>query len=360
MVAFGSFDDICSRVTLAVCPLVGSTSLGSDATCYSRNIEIGSALIFQASTLIIDIVAVFMTIIMIYHIKTKYTAVGRKEMVMFFYLYLISIVLDFVLISGIIPTSSVVYPYFTAGYLGVISALVWCLLLNGFVGFQFYEDGTALSLWSMRLSSLIIFGLTFFIAIGTFENIASLKSSNPIGVFIMWYIFNSVCLGIYLLSQIFLVVNTLDEYWPLGNILFSAVFFIIGQVITNIFSAKICEAVKHYLDGMFFGAICTLLAVMMVYKYWDSITKEDLEFSVGGKANVWEVKEAMADEDFAPYAQSTMGTFPYQNQPYHTGNPYGPPPTVGGGMPPQQSPAHQQYPMQPQGGANYGGGYANY
>jgi hypothetical protein len=30
---------------------------------------------------------------------------------------------------------------------------------------------------------------------------------------------------------------------------------------------------------------------MMVYKYWDSITKEDLEFSVGGKANVWEIKD---------------------------------------------------------------------
>jgi hypothetical protein len=35
-----------------------------------------------------------------------------------------------------------------------------------------------------------------------------------------------------------------------------------------------------------------LLAVMMVYKYWDSITKEDLEFSVGSKQAVWEVKDA--------------------------------------------------------------------
>ncbi|KAJ1988732.1 Chitin synthase, class 7 [Dimargaris cristalligena] len=350
---FGSFDEVCSRVTLALCPMVGDTSLGSEATCYSRNIEIGSALVFQASTLIIDIVAVCMTIIMIYHIKTKYTAVGRKEMVMFFYLYLLTVILDFVLISGIIPTSSVVYPYFTAAYLGVTSALVWCLLLNGFVGFQFYEDGTALSLWSMRLSSLVIFGITFFIAVGTFLNVAGLKSTEPMGVFIIWFIFNSVCLGIYLLSQIVLVVNTLDEYWPLGNILFAAIFFIIGQVITNIFSAQICEAIKHYLDGMFFGTMCTLLSVMMVYKYWDSITKEDLEFSVGGKANVWEVKEAMADEDFAPYAQSTMGSYPYHNQPYNSNNPYGPPAPINAS---QQPP----YPMQQQQGFPPTGGYANY
>lgn len=26
----------------------------------------------------------------------------------------------------------------------------------------------------------------------------------------------------------------------------------------------------------------------MVYKYWDSITKEDLEFSVGSKSMVWD------------------------------------------------------------------------
>lgn len=32
---------------------------------------------------------------------------------------------------------------------------------------------------------------------------------------------------------------------------------------------------------------------MMVYKYWDSITKEDLEFSVGSKAAVWEVKDPL-------------------------------------------------------------------
>lgn len=35
---------------------------------------------------------------------------------------------------------------------------------------------------------------------------------------------------------------------------------------------------------------------MMVYKYWDSITKEDLEFSVGTKQNNWEVKEPFLHE----------------------------------------------------------------
>ena len=36
--------------------------------------------------------------------------------------------------------------------------------------------------------------------------------------------------------------------------------------------------------------LCMLLSVMMVYKYWDLIMKEDLEFSMGSTVAVWEVK----------------------------------------------------------------------
>jgi hypothetical protein len=32
------------------------------------------------------------------------------------------------------------------------------------------------------------------------------------------------------------------------------------------FSVQICVAVGHYIDGVFFFALCMLLSVMMVYK----------------------------------------------------------------------------------------------
>lgn len=37
--------------------------------------------------------------------------------------------------------------WFTAIYIGIGTAIFWCLLINGFVGFQFAEDGTPKSLW---------------------------------------------------------------------------------------------------------------------------------------------------------------------------------------------------------------------
>lgn len=60
------------------------------------------------------------------------------------------------------------------------------------------------------------------------------------------------------------------------------------QVCELVFSLQACDAANHYVDGLFFGNVFTLLAVMMVYKYWDSLTREDLEFCIAGKTNPWE------------------------------------------------------------------------
>jgi hypothetical protein len=66
--------------------------------------------------------------------------------------------------------------------------------------------------------------------------------------------------------QVILVTRTLQDRWPLGDIAFGAFFFTIGQVILYAFSTQICNAVQHYLDGLFFATICNLLGVMMIYK----------------------------------------------------------------------------------------------
>lgn len=50
-----------------------------------------------------------MVAVMILHIRSKYTAVGRKEIVTFFYLYSVVELLSIFLDSGIIPSSSNIY-----------------------------------------------------------------------------------------------------------------------------------------------------------------------------------------------------------------------------------------------------------
>ena len=66
--------------------------------------------VLLTATCFVHIVAIIMTGIMILHIRSKYTAVGRKEIVMFFYLYAVISLLAMFLDSGVIPTDSVTYP----------------------------------------------------------------------------------------------------------------------------------------------------------------------------------------------------------------------------------------------------------
>ncbi|CCL98931.1 uncharacterized protein FIBRA_00938 [Fibroporia radiculosa] len=291
-IQFGSFDSICETAALVVCPLVGSDQ-GIEPNCYSRNVVIAGTLIFQPATSVIHIVAIIMAAIMIFHVRSKYTAIGRKEILMLFYLYAIIELLALFLDSGVIPIGNVSYPYFAAVYNGLIAAAYVCLLINGFVGFQFAEDGTPISLWLLRLAILAVFGVTFFVAIATFKNFAHFSFTKPTGLWVIYFIWPVVCVVIYIISQLILIIRTLEDRWPIGDIFFGTAAYTIAQVLLFAFSGTICNAVKHYIDGLFFFTLCMLFSVMMVYKYWDSITREDLEFSVGSKATVWEIKDPL-------------------------------------------------------------------
>lgn len=287
---------------MPLCLLVGPASSISGATgivsnCYARNIEVANTMIFEGAASFMHIIALAMTVIMILHIRSKFTAVGRKEIITFFYLYLALTIASLIIDAGVVPPRSGPFPYFVAIQNGLVSALCTCLLVNGFVGFQLYEDGTALSVWLIRVPSAIMFAMTFVISLLTFKSWGGLGPQNTVGMFVVLYLLNAIAIAIYIVMQLLLVVNTLDDRWPLGHILFGLAVFIIGQVLLYAFSDLICNNVQHYMDGLFFATFCNLLAVMMIYKFWDSITKEDLEFSVGVKPNTWEVKELLPEED---------------------------------------------------------------
>lgn len=174
----------------------------------------------------------------------------------------ISLILD----AGVVPPGNAAYPYFAAAQNGLTSALCVCLLINGFVGFQLYEDGTTLSVWLLRTVSFAMFLITGLVSLATFKSWAGLGPTNTVGLFVVLYLVSGIELLIYVIMQVILVVNTLQDRWPLGDIAFGVFFLIIGQVILYVFSNTICNAVQHYLDGLFFATICNLLAVMMVYK----------------------------------------------------------------------------------------------
>lgn len=80
--AFGDLTAICRTVSLPLCALVGPPSeiagnVGVQAECYARTIELANTIIFQGATGFMHIMALVMTSIMILHVRSKFTAVGK-------------------------------------------------------------------------------------------------------------------------------------------------------------------------------------------------------------------------------------------------------------------------------------------
>lgn len=283
---FGSFDDICQKVALPLCAVIGARKTdaffekGLLAQCYARPVELANTMIFQLGNAFIHFFGLVVILIIIFNVRAKYTAIGRAEMLHFMYLVIGYIVSTLIVDCGVCPPLSPAYLYFVAVQIGLTSAICISLLYNGLLYFQFWEDGTWKSMCIVRLSSLIWFGTNFIVAVTTFKGVGALTDRETTLLFVMSYVINAVMLFVYVASQLVLVIFALDSAWPLGAIFLGVLFFVVGQVITYVFSTKICNGAKHYVDGLFFASLLNVFTFMMIYKFWDMITSDDLEFSV--------------------------------------------------------------------------------
>ena len=299
--AFGNFDTICNITSLPLCSVVGSVNETSYFTrgivpdCYARSVELANTMVFQIGNAFVHFGGLLILLIIIFNVRAKYTAIGRTEMLFFFYLIICLIVSSLVVDCGVSPPSSGSYAYFVAVQLGLASASCICILYNGLLCFQFWEDGSRKSMWSLRVICFCWFVVNFIVALVTFKSWDSaLDSRKTMAMFVITYLINAIILAFYVISQIVLVVFALDSYWPLGAILLGVFFFVAGQVLTYEFSDDICRGASHYIDGLFFGSACNVFTVMMIYKFWDMITVDDLEFSV---ANVEHGVTAFGGDD---------------------------------------------------------------
>lgn len=83
MSGFGTFGSICRNTPLPLCLLVGAVNpiTGThytQANCYARTIEVANTIIFEGAAGFAHILALIMTVIMIIHVRSKFTAVGMS------------------------------------------------------------------------------------------------------------------------------------------------------------------------------------------------------------------------------------------------------------------------------------------
>ena len=80
---FGQFTSLCQMAPLPLCASVGpitsiASGVGIEPDCYARNFELANTIIFQGGTSAMHIVALVMTVIMVLHVRGKFTAIGTS------------------------------------------------------------------------------------------------------------------------------------------------------------------------------------------------------------------------------------------------------------------------------------------
>ncbi|CCH58935.1 hypothetical protein TBLA_0B00920 [Henningerozyma blattae CBS 6284] len=297
-----NFATLCSRVPLPLCSVIKSTkhlvatnstivdnfdikslNVGILPRCYARSIELSNTIIFQVGNAFINIGALGVILIILYNIKQKFTAIGRSEYLYFFETMFMTIMFTLVVNCGVSPPGSASYPYFVAIQIGLAGAACWSLLIIGFLGFNLWEDGTTKSMTLVRGFSVLGFIANFLAAILTFKNWIEqgrIPNTDTTAFFAVVYVLNLVILFTYTVCQVLVSIYVVRNLWVTGAIFLGVAFFTIGQVVVYRFSVEVCEGVTHYLDGLFFGSICNIFTLMMLYKTWDMTTDDDLEFGV--------------------------------------------------------------------------------
>lgn len=157
----------------------------------------------------------------------------------------------------------------------------WILLLNAIVGYQFFDDGTLVSLVPMVVTSAILLIGSGYIALDTGLSWTgywddSLGGNNRnIALYVLYQLAPLVFLFLFFVLESILVIKVLGERKPMMYLGAAALLFAVGQIFNYIASIHICNGTNGKIDGAMFETLFTLLSVVAVWIFWSSITEDD-------------------------------------------------------------------------------------
>ncbi|CAF9907884.1 MAG: hypothetical protein GOMPHAMPRED_006011 [Gomphillus americanus] len=283
---FGNFFGFCQEATLPVCNLFNGTGLKGgngefSAQCELKGIPLSNGrYLTNLGSIIVCGLAVLVSFGLLFLSERKKAAVGRREMQLFLLGYIIVSICEIFTVGGI-PLNPKVVLGFTAVHLAAIAATTWMLMLNGLVGFQLLDDGTAISMLLVLGSAAAVFVGTGYIALdtafswtGRFAN--SLQPPNyNVGLYVLYWLLPLICLVVFFLLETVLVLRVLGERKPMLYLIGAALLFALGQIFQFTISKYICTGTSGKIDGALFETLFTLLSVMAVWTFWSSITEDD-------------------------------------------------------------------------------------
>ncbi|KAF2432182.1 hypothetical protein EJ08DRAFT_585984 [Tothia fuscella] len=290
---YGQWHDFCRdsgslRATIPVCNLFNESpaqQFGSSASgfggCDLQGIGLSEGRkLANLGSILFAAIAILLSLFLIWRSNVKKAAVGRREMQLFLFGYVVIEICEIFTVGGF-PLNGGVRRAFSAAHIAAVTATSWILMLNGVVGYQLLEDGTAISMALVFGSSLAFFVGTGYIALDTgfgwtdFWK-SSLESPNQsYALYTLYLLIPLFFIVVFFLLEGFLVLRILGEKKPMLYLLLAALFFAIGQIFQFVISVHICNSTNGKINGGLFETLFTLLAVGTIWKFWSSITEDD-------------------------------------------------------------------------------------
>ncbi|CAN9332063.1 unnamed protein product [Alternaria alternata] len=269
----------------AVCYLFNPASTidnnGWQDGCTLQGFPVGGGdRLHNLGSIIICGIAILTTLFLLWRSQRKKAAVGRREMQLFLLGYIVISICEIFTIGGF-PLNSTVRIVFVAIHIAAITATSWILMLNGAVGYQLLDDGTAVSIGLLLISSLVIFIGTGYIALDTGLNWTGywedtrFVPNQAYALYTLYQLVPLVFIVIFFCLEAFLVLRILGERKPMLYLLAAALLFAIGQIFQYVISVHICNGTDGKINGGLFSTLFTLLSVVMIWVFWSSITEDD-------------------------------------------------------------------------------------
>lgn len=288
--SYGEFADFCRDSgnqwsTLPVCYLFNPASTkinnGWQGGCTLRGFPVGGGRnLHNLGSILLCAIALLVSLFLLWRSQRKKAAVGRREMQVFLIGYMIVSICEIFTIGGF-PLNDKVRIVFVAIHIAAITATSWILMLNGAVGYQLLDDGTAVSIGLLLSSAIAIFIGTGYIALDTGLGWTGYWDSSlnaPNKAYALYTLYQLVPLFfivVFFLLEAFLVLRVLGERKPMLYLIAAALLFAIAQIFQYVISVHICNGSDGKINGGLFETLFTLLAVVMVWVFWSSITEDD-------------------------------------------------------------------------------------
>ncbi|KAK7203022.1 chitin synthase III catalytic subunit [Myxozyma melibiosi] len=276
---YGNFDSFCRYSNLPACNLF---DYDYQQHCALRGFTTaGNGRIENLGLMLISFFACITCLLFIYTAQRRTAAVGRREMQILFFSYLI-LSISAIFASGGFIFNRTILVYFSAIEIGATAATAWLLVVNAIVAYQILPDGGFLS-----VSLTFLSGLAFFIGVGyialdsafnwtnTFDSAPSrpelMRNYALYTTYLLWPI---LAISLYLILQFNLVVRVLRERKPLLLLFPAFILFVIGQIFEFVISRYICSGTTGHIDGSMFACLFTLFSFGGLWAFWTDITED--------------------------------------------------------------------------------------